>query len=208
MYVPPVYIPNSYCLPKKNVQEMQGSDVLSYRPNPQLILGAWKADPLKSYRFPFSKTTSTSDTNLPDTHAAIASNMESSQDFQALRDAIQPALVTVTRSANSLANEDLPFQRTVHASVDRELDDATSRMLRIASDLLKSAGKVTGQKTHALEDADDVDIRWRSIVDVIDTLLEKADTCLDEYTGLIKRKDAPAADPVGFDVLRPPTHFC
>ncbi|KAK4166577.1 exosome complex exonuclease rrp6 [Cladorrhinum sp. PSN259] len=120
--------------------------------------------------------------------------MESSQDFKALRDAVQPALVTVTRGANTIANEDLPFQRTVHASVDRELDETTSRMLRIASDLLKSAGKITGQNTHVLEDTDDVDIRWKGIVDVIDTLLEKTDTCLDEYTGLIKRKDGPAAE--------------
>ncbi|KAK4227644.1 exosome complex exonuclease rrp6 [Podospora fimiseda] len=120
--------------------------------------------------------------------------MESSQDFQALRDAVQPALVTVTRSANSIANEDLAFQRTVHSSVDRELDETTSRMLKITTDLLKSAGKVTGQKTYVLEDTDDIDIRWKGIVDVIDTLLEKADTCLDEYTGLIKRNNGPVAE--------------
>ena len=185
-------------------------DSLSYRQNPQSTLGASKVSEThkKVTDFHFRKQHPASDTNLPDTHTAIASNMESSQDFQALRDAIQPALVTVTRSSNALANEDLPFQRTVHASVDRELDDTTSRMLRVATDLLKSAGKVTGQKTHVLEDADDVDIRWRSIVDVIDTLLEKADTCLDEYTGLIKRKDAPATDPVRSDVSRSPTHLC
>ena len=60
----------------------------------------------------------------------------------------------------------------------------------------KSAGKVTNQPISTLDDSDDVEIQWKGIVDVIDSLLEKADTCLDEYTGLIKRKDAPTPDAV------------
>lgn len=123
--------------------------------------------------------------------------MESSQDFATLRESIQKALVTTTRTVNGLANEDLQFQRTAHRAVGQHLDDKSDRFLRLATDLLQSAGKFTGQNVSKLEDADDVDIRWRSIVDVIDGLLEKADTCLDEYTGLIKRKGAPTAEPVG-----------
>lgn len=122
--------------------------------------------------------------------------MESSQDFAALRESIQKALVTTTRTVNGLANEDLQFQRTAHRAVGQHLDDKSDRFLRLATDLLQSAGKFTGQSVSKLEDADDVDIRWRSIVDVIDGLLEKADTCLDEYTGLIKRKGAPTTEPV------------
>ncbi|KAK4194797.1 exosome complex exonuclease rrp6 [Triangularia verruculosa] len=117
--------------------------------------------------------------------------MESSQDFNSLRGAIQPALVAVTRSANALANEDLGFQRTVHPTVGSQLDKTTDRMLNLVSGLLKSSSKVTGQSTRELQDVDDVEIKWKGIVDVIDSFLEKADTCLDEYTGLIKRKDAP-----------------
>ncbi|KAK0749925.1 ribonuclease H-like domain-containing protein [Schizothecium vesticola] len=128
--------------------------------------------------------------------------MESSQDFAALRESIQKALVTTTRTVNGLANEDLQFQRTAHRAVGQHLDDKSDRFLRLATDLLQSAGKFTGQNVSKLEDADDVDIRWRSIVDVIDGLLEKADTCLDEYTGLIKRKGAPTAEP-GRDAKRP-----
>ncbi|KAK4176494.1 exosome complex exonuclease rrp6 [Triangularia setosa] len=128
--------------------------------------------------------------------------MESSQDFSSLRDAIQPALVAVTRSANGLANEDLAFQRTVHPSVGSQLDKTTDRMLELVSGLLKSSSKVTGQSTSKLEDLDDVEIKWKGIVDVIDSFLEKADTCLDEYTGLIKRKDAPTLE-AGRDPKRP-----
>ncbi|KAK3376740.1 ribonuclease H-like domain-containing protein [Lasiosphaeria ovina] len=128
--------------------------------------------------------------------------MDSSQSFGAFRETVQSALVAVTRSVNGLANEDLQFQRTVDPAVANKLDDKTDRLLRLASDLLASAGKSTGQKVSTLEDVDDVDIQWKSILDVIDSLLEKADTCLDEYTGLIKRKNVPVEES-GRDSKRP-----
>lgn len=122
--------------------------------------------------------------------------MDPSQDFKSLQEAIQKALVATTRTVNGLANEDLDFQRTANPSVGGNLEEKSERLLRLANQLLKSAGKVTNQPTSTLDDTDDVEIQWKGIVDVIDTLLEKADTCLDEYTGLIKRKDAPANDSV------------
>jgi len=131
-----------------------------------------------------------------DTQSCIAIAMDSSQEFKPLRDAVQSALVTVTRSINTLANEDLQFQRTVHPGVATRLDRNTERLLQLAGGVLKSAGKLTAQNAPELDDADDVEIQWRSIVDVIDSLLEKSDTCLDEYTGLVKRKDAPTVETV------------
>ncbi|KAK3904663.1 hypothetical protein C8A05DRAFT_31540 [Staphylotrichum tortipilum] len=128
--------------------------------------------------------------------------MDASQELKPLRDAVQSALVTVTRSANALANEDLQFQRTVHPSVATRLDQNTERLLQLAGGVLKSAAKLTGQHEPRLDDVDDVEINWKGIVDVIDSLLEKADTCLDEYTGLVKRKDAPTAE-AGRDLKRP-----
>jgi exosome complex exonuclease RRP6 len=122
--------------------------------------------------------------------------MDASQDFKSLQDKVQSALVAATKSATGVAREDLSFLRTVDPSVASKLDKNSSRLLRLAEDLLKSAGKFHGQQAPSLEDADDVDINWRGIVDVVDTLLEKADTCLDEYTGLVKRKDAPTTESV------------
>jgi len=119
-----------------------------------------------------------------------------SKDFNALREAVQSALVTVTRSVNALANEDIQFQRTAHPTVAAKLDKNTDCLLRLANGVIKSAAKLTGQRTTTLEDVDDIEIQWKGVVDVIDSLLEKADTCLDEYTGLIKRKDAPTAEAV------------
>ncbi|KAF3348817.1 hypothetical protein VD0002_g9808 [Verticillium dahliae] len=115
-----------------------------------------------------------------------------SPDFKALQDEVQKALVTTVKSANRIAAEDLAFQRTVNPSVADELDETTARLLGLSHKLLKSAAEVCGQgSVPELEDADDVDMHWRKIVDVLDNVLEKADRSIDEFTGVLKRKDAP-----------------
>lgn len=115
--------------------------------------------------------------------------MDPSQDFKSMQDKIQASLVSTTRTVNHIANEDLGFQRTANPSVGDQLDDNSSRLLALSSSLLDAAAKAHGQRAvGTLDDAEDVDIKWTSIVDVVDGLLEKADICLDEYTGRVKRK--------------------
>lgn len=122
--------------------------------------------------------------------------MASSQDFKSTQEKVQGALVKATRTSNSIATEDLNFQRRSNPAAGEALDEASERLLALSTSLLKSATKGTNHSAPRLEDADDVDAHWTRIVDVIDTLLEKADTCLDEYTGLVKRKLAPSEDTV------------
>lgn len=122
--------------------------------------------------------------------------MDPSQDFKSLQEKIQAALVATTRTTNQLAAEDLSFQKTSNPAIEEQLDDTNGHLLSLASTLIKSATKGTDLRAAELEDADDIDVHWSRIVDVFDTLLEKADTCLDEYTGLIKRKAAPTEESV------------
>ncbi len=82
-------------------------------------------------------------------------------------------------------------------ATDEHLAEKTTRLLQLSSDLLKSAAKTNGQRVPSLEDVDDVEIGWRGLVGVMDHLLEKADTALDEYTGLVKRKNAPTPELAG-----------
>ncbi|KAI1760121.1 ribonuclease H-like domain-containing protein [Hypoxylon sp. FL1150] len=117
--------------------------------------------------------------------------MDSSQDLKSIQETIQNALVATTRRTNQIAAEDLSFQRTSNPDVAERLDDSASQLLSLATSLIASASKDTNLKAPELEDEDDIDVHWTRIVDVVDTLLEKADTCLDEYTGMIKRKAAP-----------------
>ncbi|KAI0458869.1 ribonuclease H-like domain-containing protein [Xylaria acuta] len=121
--------------------------------------------------------------------------MESSQDFKSFQETVQNALVSTTRLANQVAAEDVGFQRTSNPAVAEDLDDIASHLLTLTSSLLHSATRDTDVAGPSLEDADDVDVHWSRIVDVLDNLLEKADTCLDEYTGAIKRKAAPVDRP-------------
>ncbi|KFA75864.1 hypothetical protein S40288_01890 [Stachybotrys chartarum IBT 40288] len=122
--------------------------------------------------------------------------MESSKDFKSLQEDIQKSLVSTVKTVNRIAAEDLSFQRTVNPDVAEQLDDKAARFLDLSTRLLQSAAKACGIKGPKLEDAEDVDMRWRAIVDVVDSALEKADTALDEYTGLVKRKESPSADAV------------
>ncbi|KAJ4255551.1 exosome nuclease subunit [Fusarium torreyae] len=120
--------------------------------------------------------------------------MEPSQDFKSLQENIQKSLISTIKNVNRISAEDLSFQRTVNPNVGQQLDDRTSRILRLSTRLLQSAGKVCGVKAPKLEDVEDIEMNWRGVVDVVDSSLEKADTALDEYTGLVKRKEPPVPD--------------
>ncbi|KAF4952722.1 hypothetical protein FSARC_12584 [Fusarium sarcochroum] len=120
--------------------------------------------------------------------------MEPSQDFKSLQENIQKSLISTVKSVNRISAEDLSFQRTVNPNVGQQLDDRTSRILELSTRLLQSAGKACGVKAPKLEDVEDIEMNWRGVVDVVDSSLEKADTALDEYTGLVKRKEPPVPD--------------
>jgi exosome complex exonuclease RRP6 len=122
--------------------------------------------------------------------------METSEDFKSWQDKLQARLLATTRTANSIASNDLAFQRTVNPDVDEQLNDLTARLLQFSSELLSASAKSRGQKAPELEDTDDIDAKWPAIVDIIDNNHERTDTCLDEYTGVVKRKSAPAAEAV------------
>ncbi|RYO85333.1 hypothetical protein DL766_008272 [Monosporascus sp. MC13-8B] len=128
------------------------------------------------------------------TTTAAMATMDPSRDFKSFQEKIQTALIAATRTTNQLAAEDLSFQKTSNPDVEERLDETNGHFLSLASSLVKAAAKGTELRAPELEDADDIDLHWSRIVDVVDTLLEKADTCLDEYTGLIKRKSAPTEE--------------
>lgn len=111
------------------------------------------------------------------------------EDFNAIRPNTQSALVSATRSAASLANEDLPFHRSLSSSLASRLDRQNARLLALASDLLSSATAPSDSVRAApsLKDLDSIDSNWRGVIDVVDSLLERADTALDEYTGAVRR---------------------
>ncbi|OJD35991.1 exosome component 3-5 exonuclease [Diplodia corticola] len=108
-------------------------------------------------------------------------------DFQDFQKSVQSALVQTTRSTTALCAEDLGFHRSLEPKLGAALDKQNARLLSLAERLLGSAAagsEVVGPK---LDDQDAVDSGWRGVVDVVDSLLERADTSLDEFTGIVKR---------------------
>lgn len=113
--------------------------------------------------------------------------MDGTSSFADVQSSIQTALVTTTRTTNQLASEDLAFHRSLDRNVAVSLDKQNVRLLALAERLLHNAAEGLEVDNLRLRDADSVDSNWRSVVDVIDNLLEKTDTTLDEFTGAVKR---------------------
>lgn len=111
-------------------------------------------------------------------------------DFATLQSDISASLVQATRSTSSLASEDLAFHRSLDSSLSTALDRQNARLLALASRLLGAATSSTeaeAVRAPTLHSADDIEGNWRAVVDVVDSLLERADTALDDFTGAVKR---------------------
>ena len=108
-------------------------------------------------------------------------------DFKAYQDRVTSSLVSVTRSAGGIANHDLSFHRSMSEKVSKSLDSQNTHLLRLTSKLLKAATKDTNVKPPTLHDRESIEDNWKSVVDVVDDLLEKADANLDEFDGVLKR---------------------
>ncbi|KAL8771777.1 MAG: hypothetical protein Q9209_002968 [Squamulea sp. 1 TL-2023] len=113
--------------------------------------------------------------------------MTTEKDFKELKSTVSAALVRTTRTAGQIASEDLAFQRSINPDVDRLLDQQNKRLLSLVQILNKTATAGSGTVPPSLHNAESVDDGWRGIVDIVDNLLEKADACLDEFTGVVKK---------------------
>ena len=110
-------------------------------------------------------------------------------DFASLQSSISSALVSTTRSASALAAEDLTFHRSLDSSLASNLDRQNARLLHLATRVLgtATAAEETVRPPPTLRNIEDVEDNWRAVVDVVDSLLERADTALDEFTGAVRR---------------------
>lgn len=114
--------------------------------------------------------------------------MDPTADFKAFQDNVTAPLVRITRTTGQIAAEDVQFHRSSNAEVSRSLDAQSSRVLQLANKLLKAVSTDTSVPVPAkLTKTEDIDDNWRSLVDVVDHLLERADSNLDEYSGVIKK---------------------
>ncbi|PSK38486.1 hypothetical protein B9Z65_6039 [Elsinoe australis] len=128
--------------------------------------------------------------------------MDVSSDSASLLEPISSSLLAVTRTANTLAAEDLEFHRSLNPAIGSKIDKQNARLLGLAERLLGNAAAGSEVVRPRLPDVDAVDENWRGIVDVLDSLLEKADTSLDEYSGAVKRL-SPSRESTPTSTARP-----
>lgn len=121
--------------------------------------------------------------------------MNSASGFKPLQDRVTSSLLDVTRTAGVISAEDLSFHRSSNAAFSRSLDSQNSRLLQLTQKLLQAATR-TGSNISPprVQNGEELDDNWHGLVDVVDDLLEHADGCLDEYTGVIKRISPVAQD--------------
>ncbi|KAL8805619.1 MAG: hypothetical protein Q9182_001884 [Xanthomendoza sp. 2 TL-2023] len=128
-------------------------------------------------------------------------DMTPEKSFKELKGEVSSALVKTTRTAGQIASEDLPFQRSINPEFDRLLDRQNKRLLSLVRGLNKTATAGSGTAPPKLHNLESVEDGWRGMVDIVDNLLEKADACLDEFTGAVKKlspnyqSEAPPTDP-------------
>ncbi|KAK2808339.1 hypothetical protein FQN50_004724 [Emmonsiellopsis sp. PD_5] len=113
--------------------------------------------------------------------------MEIATDFAAYQEQVQAALIKATRTTGQISSEDLSFHRSLDVDISDSLDEQSTRLLSLTNSILKVATSGSDLEVRELQDEDGVEENWRAVVDVIDELLEKADACLDEFTGIIKK---------------------
>ena len=119
-------------------------------------------------------------------------------------EALQNALQLPTRQAAQLPSpDDLTFHKTLDRPFGRDLDSESGRLLGLvdkmstwASDSMPKSRSAQKGKQKLTERSLTADEFAGSLGDLVDHLLERADTCLDEYTGKVApRSGAKAAAP-------------
>ncbi|KAH0564863.1 hypothetical protein GP486_001743 [Trichoglossum hirsutum] len=131
--------------------------------------------------------------------------MDALQDFRSSEEKISSALIGTTRIVGQLSSQDLSFHRSLDPAVSASLDKQNTRLLNLAESLLKSAASGSGVEAPDVGEVGELDDNWHGIVELVDSLLERADTCLDEYTGAIK-KSSQAEEGASISRPLPPRH--
>ncbi|KAK6359602.1 exosome nuclease subunit [Orbilia brochopaga] len=108
-------------------------------------------------------------------------------DFADFQKNASKALIKLIKNTKVLSSGDLAFNKSLDAEFATALDKVNSKILGMINDVVRNATHGSDIKFESFEDADSVEARWSAVSEVVDFLLEKADLCMDEYTGTVNR---------------------
>lgn len=116
------------------------------------------------------------------------------ENFEAYQNALFAALGEVTKASQFLSPTELGFYKASSPDFEDRLANVGEQLLGLCNVFLVHSGGVASDRGVVFEDVDELTDRFATVVDTVDNLLEKADVCLDEVTGRIK-KNAPGNVP-------------
>lgn len=119
--------------------------------------------------------------------------MSAAPSSDSQRDAVTNSLVKTTRIVSHLASHDLAFERSISPSVSAALESRANKLLGIAQNLVAAACHESRLAPPQLSDIEDLEGNWRGIVEVLDDLLEKVDSSLDDLNGRKKHEEREIA---------------
>ncbi|KAI9094381.1 ribonuclease H-like domain-containing protein, partial [Phlyctochytrium arcticum] len=121
------------------------------------------------------------------------------EDFDGFQSSLFSALAQLARASQPLKPADLSFYKSLSPTFTQRLQSSSDKLLGVCNRVFNhaaAAGTSSSSTKEAanFQDSDDLVDDFDLVVDVVDSLLEKADTCMDEVTGRIK-KNAPDSVP-------------
>ncbi|KAG5439945.1 hypothetical protein PCANB_000227 [Pneumocystis canis] len=106
--------------------------------------------------------------------------------FFRFQNQLYDSLVSTTKAVVIIGSQDIDFYRTLDPYFALSLADCNKRLLDLANFFIQF---VSLGKFGKIEEHEDFNYRWLDIVDMVDSLFEKADMLLNEFNELVKQSD-------------------
>ena len=101
------------------------------------------------------------------------------------------AELNMTLVVQRVSPRDLDFTRQVRPDLSASLDEQHNRITCLAQHVLEQSTMNPAVATPQLAHPESVEENWRDTEDVIDRVIEKAHTIVDEVTGAVKKVAEP-----------------
>ncbi|KAL4070060.1 ribonuclease H-like domain-containing protein [Scleroderma yunnanense] len=107
--------------------------------------------------------------------------------FDAHSNAVQATALSATRLAASSLPSDLSFHRSIDPLLGRDVDALSTRVLELTNRLIQLTSKTSPAKVSSLQGEEDVvDEFAGTVIDAMESMLERTDSALDDFMGTKK----------------------
>ncbi|KAI8979910.1 ribonuclease H-like domain-containing protein [Pilobolus umbonatus] len=127
-------------------------------------------------------------------------NIDPAADFKGYQNALFKSLVSATAAINSIPVDEIGFYRSLDRQFAKVLDQTASICLSTANNLLHRCADDVGIEHKQFDDVDDVTQRYKSVTEVCDGLVDKADIFMEQMRDTGKTEDKKEIAPEMIEV--------